>query len=74
MNFNEIVFFKNSSFQFNSLLVLITPNYVHVIIACFCIYFSFTIYDNLLLVCSSLYNHSNYFSNSAPLVHVDPCL
>jgi len=54
--FKEVDFCKNSSFHFLSLLVLFTPNF-HGKITCFCIYFSFMLYDNLLLFFPSLCSH-----------------
>ena len=60
-----LTFFTNPLFYFLSLLVLLTPNF-HGKIAYSCIYFSFMLYDNLLLFFSSLYNHSMLFLKFRP--------
>ena len=66
INFKEIDFFTNSLLHFFSWLVLFTPNFQGKI-ACFCIYFSFMLYDNLLLFFPSLYNHLKPFLILRPL-------
>ena len=60
INFKEIEDFMYPSFRFLSFLVLFTPN-MHGKIACFCIYFSFMLSDNLFLFFPSLYNHLKPF-------------
>jgi len=68
INFKEIAFFTNASFHFLSLLVLFTPNF-HGKIAYCCIYFSFMLFDNLLLFFPSLYNYLRPFLKFQPPVY-----
>ena len=67
----KLTFFTNSTFHFPSLLVLFTPNF-HVRIACFCIYFSFMLYDSLFVLFPSLYNHVNSLLKFRPTEYFDP--
>ena len=54
----KLTFITILSFHFLSSFVVFTPNF-HGKIACFCIYFSFLLYDNLFLLFPSFYNHVN---------------
>ena len=73
VNFNGFCYVLNYSFNFLSLLVLSMSNSQGKI-AFFCIYFSFTHYDNLFLFSLSLYNHFKLFLKFQPSVYLDSCL
>ena len=69
----KLTFFTNPSFHFLSLLVLYTQNF-QCKIACFCICFSFILYDNLFLFFPSLYSYLKPFLNFRPPRLFSPCL
>ena len=62
----KLTFFTKPSFTFLSLLLLFTSSNFHGKIACFCIYFSSILSDNLFLFLPSLYNYSKPFHKFQP--------